>query len=482
MDSDDKSPELVRGLGLPQAISLNVLNMIGIGPFITIPLFMSKMQGPQALIAWLIAAVLVICDGLVWSELGAALPGSGGTYHFLKEIFGRHGGAWARIIPFLFIWQFLISGTLELASGYIGAIQYLEYILSYWRAISPSFENFSQEVGSWMQYLHLGWGGLNWIAAVTCVCITLSLCRRIETIGCLGVALCVGAMVTVLTVIGAGLANFNPSLITFPPDAFDFSQPGYFGGLGAAMTIAIYDYFGYYNVCHLGDEVKNPGQTIPRAVIVSVLLVAGIYLTMNISIIGVVPYPEVIASKNIAATFMEKLYGRPAAAMFTLLILWTALACVFAGTLGYSRIPFAAAQNGDFFSIFTTVHPTRRYPVVSLWTLGGLTAFFCFFPLDAVISAAVTVRIVIQFIMQIIALHVLRKTRPDVKLPFRMALYPIPSLIALLGWIFILATSPTSSQLAGLLVLISGVVVFFFYLWNPGARQIAESVKDEGDQ
>lgn len=450
--ADDTRPELVRGLGLPQAIAFNVSNMVGIGPFITIPGFIAAMHGPQALIAWVIAALLVICDGLVWSELGAALPGSGGTYHFLKEIFGRSGNGWGRLLPFLFIWQFLISGTLEMASGYIGAADYLRYVF-------PTLESEIQRMGLP--------GGLGWVAAGACLVITLLLCRRIQTIGWLGIALCIGTLVTVFVVIVSGLLHFNSSLLTLPPDAFDVQRPGFTTGLGAAMLIAIYDYLGYFNICHLGDEVKDPGRTIPRAVIWSVVLVAGIYLTMNVSIIAVVPWQQAMVSKNIAADFMETLYGREVAVAFTWLILWTVAACMFAITLGYSRIPFAAAQNGDFFPIFCRLHPIHRYPYVSLWTLGGLTAVFCFFPLQLVISAAVTVRIFIQFIMQIVALHVLRKTRPDVEMPFRMRFYPLPSLIALIGWVFVLATSSIEAQLAGVVVMVSGIVVYFFFVWGP---------------
>lgn len=437
--------KLVRGLGLWQAVSLNVANMVGIGPFVTIPLFIKAMNGPQALIAWVIAAVLVTCDGLVWSELGAALPGSGGTYHFHQQIFGRAGGRWGRLMPFLFIWQFLISGTAEMASGYIGAIDYLKYLV-------PSLEATLAEWGVP--------GGSSWIAAGACVLVTIVLCRRIETIGWLGVALCTGTLITVAVVIVSGLTHFDASLLTMPEDAWNWRDPHFATGLGAAMLIAIYDYLGYYNVCHLGDEVQDPGRTIPRAVIISVAFVATIYLVMNVSIIAVVPWQQAMESTNIAADFMERLYGRPVAMAFTCLILWTVAACMFAITLGYSRIPYAAAVNGDFFSLFGKLHPTKNYPIASLWTLCVLTSVFCFFPLKIVVDSAVTVRILIQFTGQIVGLHVLRKTRPDVALPFRMWCYPIPSLLALSGWMFILATSAREALIVTAVVTVSGVIVF----------------------
>src|SRR5436190_24141858 len=195
--------ELPRGLGLWQAVSLNVTNMIGIGPFITIPAFIAAMGGPHAVIAWVIAAILVLCDGLVWSELGAALPGSGGSYHFLSEIYGR--SRFGRIIPFLFIWQFLVSGTLELASGYIAAVNYLKY----------PFPQLEETLISW----HVP-GGICSLAASGAIIVVLLLCRHIRSLGWLGIVFCAGTLITVVTVIIAGYAHFNPALVTLPPDAF----------------------------------------------------------------------------------------------------------------------------------------------------------------------------------------------------------------------------------------------------------------------
>lgn len=434
-------PELDRGLGLLQATGLNIANMVGIGPFITIPGFIAAMSGPQAMIAWVLAAILVVCDGLVWSELGAAIPGSGGTYHFLKRIFGVY--PWGRILPFLFIWQFMVSGAMEIASGYIGALEYLKYAI-------PSLSD-------WMEPFP---GGSRWVAVLAVVVITILLCRRIENIGWMIVLMTCGTLVTVSIVILIGWWHMDWGKITFPENAFRLDAK-FASGLGAAMLIAIYDYLGYYNVCHLGDEVRNPAKTIPRAVMSSVVVVALIYMLMNLAIIGVVPWQHAMVSKNIAADFMETLYGRSWAVAFTWLILWTAIASVFALTLGYSRIPFAAARQGDFFEAFGTLHPTGKYPWVSLLALGLLTAGFCFLDLQTVISAAVCVRIVIQFLGQIAGLHLVHTTRSDIRLPFRMWLYPIPSLIAAVGWIFVLVVADRVALLLSLGVVVSGILVYF---------------------
>jgi amino acid transporter len=434
--------ELNRGLGLLQATGLNIANMVGIGPFITIPAFIAAMSGPQAMIAWVLAAILVLCDGLVWSELGAALPGSGGTYHFLKQIYSKY--RWGRILPFLFIWQFMVSGAMEMASGYIGALSYLEY------AMPGLVERFGSIPG-----------GTRWILVLAVVVITLLLCRRIESIGWIAVLMTCGTLLTVALVILSGWWYMDWSKIDFPENAFRLDSQ-FASGLGAAMLIAIYDYLGYYNVCHLGDEVREPSKTIPRAVMGSVILIALIYMTMNLCIIGVVPWRQAMESKNIAADFMETLYGRPWAVAFTWLILWTAAACMFSITLGYSRIPFAAARQGDFYGVFGKLHPEGRYPWVSLLALGVLTSLFCFLDLTTVISAAVCVRIVVQFLGQIVALHIVRTTRPDIHLPFRMWFYPIPSLIAAAGWVFVLATADRFALLLSLGVVLSGLGVYSY--------------------
>jgi amino acid transporter len=407
---------LVRGIGLLQASALNMSNMVGVGPFITIPLIIASMGGPQCMLGWLAGAVLAVCDGLVWSELAAALPGTGGTYHYLREIFRKTslGG----ILPFLFIWQFIFSGPLEIASGYIGFAQYVGY---FWRGMGP-------------------WATRG-VAMGAGVLVTALLYRRVTAIGKLTVVLWVGMLITVAGVIAGGVSHFHARVaFDFPPGAFRFST-GFAAGLGSAMLIAMYDFMGYYDICYVAGEVRRPERTIPRSILYSVAAVAVIYALANLSIIAVVPWREAMHSKFIAAEFMEKLYGPRAAGAVTLLVLWTALASVFALLFGYSRIPYAAARNGDFFGWFGRLHPTGRFPHVSLLVIGGLAMAASLWDLDAVISALLTSRVLVQFLAQIAALHYLRKRRGEIARPFRMWLYPLPSLIAFAGWTYIFATS-----------------------------------------
>ena len=430
---------LQRGFGLLQATALNMSNMIGVGPFITIPLIIASMGGPQCMLGWLLGTILAICDGLIWSELAAAMPGSGGTYLYLREAFERT--RWGRLLPFLFIWQFILSGPLEVASGFIGFSQYLGY---FWPTMGP--------LESKLVPLGLG------------ILVMALLYRRITAIARLTVVLWTGMILTVAWVIVSGLIHFDARLaFDFPPNAFGMSL-GFLLGLGGAMRIAMYDFLGYYDICYVGGEVRSPERNLPRAIILSVVFVALIYSVMNLSIIGVVPWREAMQSPYVVADFMKRIYGGWAGAAITVMILWTSVTSVFALMLGYSRIPYAAALDGYFFAPFARLHPTGGFPHVSLVVIGAISILASLLTLGWVIDALLVGRILIQFVGQVAAVHMLRKHRPDIERPFRMWLYPLPSVVALLGWAFLFVTADPQFIVFGLGTLAAGIVAFF--LWQ----------------
>ena len=432
---------LVRGLGLVEAVATNMTNMVGFGPFVTIPLIIATMGGPQCMLGWLAGTILSVCDGMVWAELSAAMPGSGGSYLFLKEAFKT--SRLSAILPFLFIWQFMASGPLEVASSYIGFAQYSTYFF-------PALT---------------AWQGRLMILAMGLLTILL-LYRQIRAIGKLMLFLWVGVLLAVIPVIAGGLlhiARFGPGpAFDFPPGAFRFST-GFALGLGRAMLIAMFDFLGYYSVCYVGGEVRNPERTLPRAIFCSVLGVALIYSLMNFCVISVVPWREAMQSKLIMAEYMRRLYGVWGARAITILVLWSAYASAVPVLLGYSRIPYAAALDGHFFKPFMRLH-ADGFPYFSLLVMGGLAMVAGLFNLEWVISAMLTGRILIQFITQIFAVHYLRKYRTDLERPFRAWLYPVPNAIALLGWIYIFVTSGAGFILFGLGTLAAGVVAF--WLWR----------------
>ena len=438
-ENPDAEPQLQRGIGVVQATAMNMANMVGIGPFVTIPLLMTALGGPQAMIAWGVALVIALADGLVWSELGAAMPGSGGTYKFLREGLGRE--RWGRLMSFLFIWQFLFSGPLEIASGFIGFAGYLRYL---WN---------DQQ-------------GVKIAAGAAGVLAIIMLYRPIRNIGRVIIVLWIGSLFTVAIVLFTGAMHFDAKkAFDFPPDAWVIG-PAFFMGLGAASRVGMYDYLGYYNVCHLGDEVRQPGRVIPRSVLLSLVVVAVLYAGVNLSVIGIIPWREFVpvpASGDpapVVSMMMERVWGAGFAQAFTFLVLFTALASCVAGLLGYSRIPFAAARDGNFFRIFARLHPTGAFPYVSLLVVGSLAVIFTFLPLMWVIDGLFTTRIVVQFCGQIIALMVLRKHRPDLMRPFKMWLYPLPAFVAFGGWIFFLITTDMKMLAYGATVIVAGLLAF----------------------
>ncbi len=459
-------------MGLGSATALNMIDMIGVGPFITMPLVVAAMGGPQALLGWIAGALLAVCDGLGSAELGSALPRSGGSYQYLREIYGPQ--KWGRLISFLFIWQLSFSAPLSIASGCIGLAGYAAF---YWPGLEKVYAAHNAS-------LHIPRAGdlqLSWIATpgtalaiAICLFTVMLLYRRITVIGRLSKILWFGVMGTMGWIIFAGLTHFNAAqALDFPPDAFKLSHK-FFAGLGGALLVATYDYWGYYNVCYLGDEIKDPTRNIPRALLLSILLVACLYLMMNVCILAVVPWRELAqAGQNnsglyVVSLFMQRIYGAWAARLVTALVIVTAFASVFSLMLGYSRVPYAAAQDGNYFRAFAKVHPVHRFPHVSLLALGVVAAAFCFLRLRDAIAALVVIRIVVQFLVQAIGVMVYRVRRPDVPRPFRMWLYPLPALLASAGFLFILFNRENARQEIryAAVILLSGVAIYMIRAWR----------------
>ena len=421
-----------------------MLEMIGVGPFITIPILLGKMNGPQAILGWVLGALVALCDGMVWAELGAAMPGTGGPLRYLSEAYGPNG--LGRLMSFLFIWQTIFLAPLSIASGAIGFSQYARFL-------SP----------------HMGWWQEKGIAIGVCLLITFMLYRDIRAVERLSVGMWIVVLATVGWITVAGMANLDVRrLFDFPRGAFAPSR-AFFFGLGGATLIAMYDYGGYNNVCFFAGEVRQPEKVIPRSILCSIVAVAALYLTMNVGIIGVVPWREAIQSTSIVSDFIRRLYGLRWAQVATVLVLWTTLASLFAVLLGYSRVPYAAAAEGRFFASFGRLHPSRNFPSFSVLFIGFSSALACLMTLDIVINALIVIQILVQFMAQILAVSLIRRKRPDILRPYRMALYPATSVIAFMGWLYILIASGLPYILAGLALLVFGVTIYLVR-----ARRVAE--------
>jgi amino acid transporter len=419
--------QLERRLGFGGATAVNVLAMIGIGPFVTIPLILQTMGGPQAMLGWFVGAIVALADGLVWAELGAAMPRAGAGYQYVLEAYGSQGAG--RLFSFLYLWQAVAGMPLVMASGAVGFAHYASFLF-------PSMTPWE----------------LKALAIAGCLAATALIYRRIDTIGRWSMAIGVLAFGAGAWIIVDGALHGSVRTISIPPNAWQMSR-GFWMGLGGATLYATYDYFGYNTICGLGGEVVQPAKTIPRSILAAIAVVCVLYLAMNLSILSVMPWRAAAASQFVASDFIAGLHGPRLASVMTLLILVIALSSLYANMLMYSRVPFAAASDGRFFRVFARVHPTGRFPSFSVLYMGVASAVCSLLDLDALINTVAVLYLMIAAIPVVPAVTALRRRRPDLPRPFRMWLYPLPSLIAMAGWIFIIATS------AGRYVVISVVVV-----------------------
>lgn len=426
---------LQRRLGLTQATAINMIDMVGIGPFITLPMVIGMMNGPYFLYAWLAGAALSFVDAMVWSELGAAFPKAGGSYNFLKEAYGTKGAG--KLMSFLFVWQTMIQAPLVIASASIGFASYLSYLMPLSTLASKA------------------------VSGAVVVLIVVLLYRKIEAIGKISVFLWAGVVLTLLWIIGGGVVHGNfltPLKEINTGIKLDYA---FITVLGFASVKTVYSYLGYYNVCHLGGEISDPAKNIPKSMFISITGIFILYLAMNISVTSVIPWQQAKESEHVISDYMRMLAGDKAALLVTYLVLWVAFASVFSATLGYSRIPYAAAVDGAFFKVFAKLHPTRDFPYVSLLVLGGIAfVFSLLFKLSDVISAILAMRILVQFIGQAIGLILLRRFRNKNMFPYRMPLFPLPVYLAICMWIGILISTGTKMVLTGLLVILLGIVVY----------------------
>jgi amino acid transporter len=449
---------LTRQVSFGSALSLNMMNMIGVGPFITLPLVVIAMGGPQAMLGWVLGALIAICDGLVWAELGAMMPQAGGSYAYLREMYGPNRAG--RLASFLYVWQLGFSAPLSIASGCIGLAQYAAYL---WPKLAGNV--FPSARFAPLATLHF----TSLAAAATCIVTVALLYRNVRSITRLAWILWAGVLLTLGGVILAGFTHFNcAQAFSFPPNAFHPGQV-FFSGLGAATLIATYDYWGYYNVGFLGAEIRDPGRAIPRAILISIFVVAVLYLLMNVSVLGVIPWQEMSSSLNlqsryaIVAIVMQRTFGHTAAQIIAVLVMWTAFASVFALLLGYSRVPYAAALDGNYFRVFGRLHSKEGFPNISLLALGAVATCFCFFDLSHVIAALVAIRIILQFLLQHVGVILLRFREPGRIRPFRMWLYPLPPILAASGFLFVLFSRKEAAREIryGAAIAISGCLLYF---------------------
>ena len=445
---------LERRIGLRSAVLFNMLEMIGVGPFITLPLVIAAAGFRLSVWAWVLGAAIAVADGLVWAELGAAFPRAGGSYAFLREIYGpERAGNW---LSFLYVWQLSFSAPLSIASGCIGLASFLAW---FW----PGLE---QAPTAALPALHYA----NFAAAGACLLVTALLYRNLSQVTRLAWVLFAGVMAAIAGVIVSGFSQAAAAGGWHMPVGPALGVGLALGGLAQATLITTYDYWGYYNITFLGSEVKDPERTIPRAILLSVLFVAAFYVLMNMAALPAVrdaagAAGSATARLQLVAQIAQSAFGAWAGRLMAALIVWTAFASVFSLLLGYSRVPYAAARDGNYFRFLAAVHPKHGIPHRSLIALGLVASAFCFLTLTQVITLLVITRILLQFFLQHVGVILLRLQRPGLVRPFRMPLYPLPPLVAMGGFAYLLVYRVHALQGLGVAagIAVSGTAI---YLWR----------------
>jgi amino acid transporter len=459
-----RQPTLERRIGPVQATAINMTQMCGIGPFVTIPAMVATIGGPEAMFGWIIGAIVALADGLIWAELGAAMPGAGGTYIYLREAFQYRTG---RLMPFLFVWSAVLFIPLIMSTGVIGLVQYLGYLIP----------GVTDESGNTALGKIIGVG-------ITLL-IMVALFRKIGQIGKLTTVLFVVMLIAVLSTIIAAFTHFSGAqAFAFTPGAFSFGGHGTFwAGLGAGLIIAIYDYLGYNTTAYLGAEVRDPGRTIPRSIVFSILGIMSLYFLLQIGVLGAVPLDELKTATSVASTVLEQAWGAGTAQVITALIVVAAIGSVFAGLLGGSRIPFEAARDKVFLPVFGELHPKLKLPTAGVLTMGVITMIGSLFTLTTIINAAVATLVIIQSLAQAAAIVVLRRRQPNLPRPYRQWLYPLPTIIALIGWVYIYISASWLSIGLSLCWILLGAIAFLIYAkaehtWPFGPKEVKEAFVD----
>ena len=459
-------PKLDRKISLLQATAINMTDMVGIGPFVVLSVVAESMNGPWYLYAWIAGALLSVIDANIWSQLGTTFPLAGGSYNFLKE---GYGPRWGKLMSFLFVWQTMIQAPLVIASAAIGFAQYASFLFPY--------SNFVAKC----------------ISGSVVIAIVFLLYRKIDAIGKISVFLWTGVLFTMGWIISGGMlhGHFMQPILHIN-DGLTLNH-AFAATLGFASVKTVYSYLGYYNVCHLGGEIMHPKKSIPRSMFISIAGIAVLYLLMNISIASVLTLHTIQQSKFVVSSFIEQIAGGSAANVATILILWVAFASVFSATLGYSRIPYAAAADGAFFKVFAKLHPTKHFPYISLLVLGGTAFLFSLlFKLRDVIDAILAMRILIQFIGQALGLILLVKRKGKQYFAWRMPLYPLPAVLAIAMWFYIFISTGYTMMMGGITVTLLGIIAYMikakhnqewpFTATLPIGEATLQQLTDEGNE
>lgn len=418
---------------LMQAVGFNTMNMFGTGPLITIPYCINAVspKGPQAMVGYALAVIACICDSCIWSELATMWPQSGGSYVYLRELYGPK--TWGKLASFMFIWQFFVSGPAEVASGFIAIAEYMVYFneaaLMYWPRVG--------------------------IALTSLLFCSFLLFRGLHDIGRITLVLWAITLFSIFYSLVWGFSAWDPKNLDLPENAFSGGKQAVWA-VAAATRFGVYDMSGYYDVCFMGGEVRDPQRIIPISCIVTCIVVGIIFILVYLAVLGHIPWQfmvELYSDEHanpvgIMSIFAESRSGPVFAGIFTIIVALTIFGSVFAVLCGFGYLPYAAAKDGTFFSVFA--HESTWFPGIADYSLGAvilLSGMWCFFSLELVVEIMTTMMVLVMFIGQSVGLLVYRYTVPEheQRPGWRMPLFPLPVIIQLLIFVFIWITTDSTS-------------------------------------
>lgn len=442
---------LVRAIGLGSAVALVVGSVVGSGIFLTTGGMAALIPSASLLLlAWALGGVLAITGGLTYAEMGAMFPRSGGVYVFLREAYGG-------LPAFLYGWASLavvISGSI--AAVAVGFAEYLSYFVP---VLSTS--NVLLAVGA-------PWGTFTLSAGQLVAAASIAVLGAVNYVGVrsgnmvnvvLTAAKVAGLCAIPIVALAAGAVTPSYTPVVPPGTARPLAS------FGVAMIAVLWTYESWYYVTYAAGEIRDPQRNVPRALVIGILLLMGIYITVNVAYLHALSIDDMKGVTRIAEKAMQTLMGNAGAAFIAGIVVISTFGCNAAGILGGSRVLFAMGLDGVFLPAASRVHPVYRTPHVAItaltvWSVvlalsGTYEQLFTYVMFSSILFSAAAG----------LALFRLRRTHPAHPRPYRAWGYPIVPAIFVLGSIaFVLNTlleRPVES-IAGLGLLLVGVPVYLF--------------------
>jgi len=449
-------PHLIRGLGLRSAAAIVIGDMIGTGVFL-VTSDMARAVGSISLVfaAWIIGGLIVLFGAFCYAELGAAFPKAGGNYVYLNRGLGPLWG-------FLFGWMSsFLDRPVAMATLAAGFLRFLGFLFPV--VATPLY---TARFGRY----EFGFTAAQPLAALVVIAATAVNYLSVRFGGSIQVLLTSLKMGAILLIVVAGVLFGTQESIRMAPSVAPFGL-GVIGAVLTALVPVMWAFNGFNDLGDLGEEIEHPEKNIPRAIILGLLTVGGLYLLANVVYFQVLPFSAIAQSQHVASDVVQSFAGSRGARWLTLAMAISALGALHVVVLTGARIPFAMARDGVFFQFAQRIHPTFRTPSGSLIFLGSIGAVLALSGTYEELYSLFVFAVWIFFALTAIAVLRLRKTEPDLTRPYRAWGYPVTPLIFLIAAIALTANlwmvRPVRSSL-GLAVILAGIP--FYYHWRKSAQ------------